>query len=660
LDHLVRGCLAKEPDERWQSARDVVLQLKWIDEARAQAGSAESVAPEPRRNTPQRFLFAAGWATTLVLSIAVWVRWQTSVPAPLRKFTITPPGQFESPVISPDGEHIAYILHPDEGAKQVAEAGGVEPPGRLNIQDLDRERPREIEGADGADLPFWSPDSKFIAFGARNHIWKAAVQTGAPSPLCDIADEFLGGAWTPDGRSIIYSTYHHGIYEVSAGGGTPKLLVPENRSVFGNHIDTPKFLPHPSNGYNLIYATQQKNAAGHDIVLHSLDSGKGSLLVSAANRPVYSHTGHLLYVSMADSIQRLMALPFSAATMKATGDAFPLIQSGFSPLTIAISPSVSRNGTLAYKALERPPRQLVWRDRQNNAVTPIPTDLRSAGHVLIGAKHMSLSADGRSIAVDGYRNRGRDLWIIDLTHGTASSLPFSAESDVDPVWSPTGKEIAFRSNHHGYWEIYTRSADPGVNGAKLLVTGPLAKRPTDWSADGRFLLYDMEDPNTGVDIWYLKAKDTGGSESAPLLRTTASESGAKFSPNGRLFAYVSNKSGKAEVFIAPFPDGSPSRQVSVNSGNQPVWSRDGKQLFFLEGDTLVSVMISSRPTLSIGEIQRLFKSRYHADIIDLGYAVSPSGDRFLLGEPSGVVPRSFIRVVENWFAEFSAVTTVGR
>ncbi|PYT08602.1 MAG: hypothetical protein DMF60_04430, partial [Acidobacteria bacterium] len=490
-----------------------------------------------------------------------------------------------------------------------------------------------------------SSDSEFVTIGARRHLWKVPLEKGGPSPIFELSDLMLGGTWSPDGRSIIYSILHQGIYEVSAGGGAAKMLIPVDRSAGGDHFDTPYLLPARRTGRTLLYASQTSGAM-HDIVLHSLESGRRSVLAENALNAVYSASGHVLYGQLTDGQEVIMALPFSVATMKPTGDAFRVARN-------SLLPSVSRDGTLVYPTAEGWPRiQLTWHDRRGHKIAAV-------GPLEAIENISSLSPDGRSVAFTAFQSMRRVIWVLDVIRGTKARLTFSPKAEANPVWSPTGKEIAFCSNRQKFWDIYTSPAD-GSGEAKVLVSGPLVKILDDWSPDGRFLVYEMEDAKTGHDLWYLKKRQDGsGYESAAFLRTPAQEGQARFSPDARYLAYASNESGRSEVYVRRFPDGSGKQQISVNGGSLPSWRKDKKELFYLDSETLVSVSISTKPVLSIGEMRRLFTdpglsgtrlSSYFSS--DAMYSASADGQRFLLPEISGPVPPRVIQVVENWFAEF--------
>jgi len=274
---------------------------------------------------------------------------------------------------------------------------------------------------------------------------------------------------------------------------------------------------------------------------------------------------------------------------------------------------------------------------------------------------MSLSPDGRSVAFNLIRDGNEDragIWILDAARGTETRLTFSPQSDMNPVWSPTGKEIAFSSNRLGHMDIYT--ATIGAHGeVNALVSGPSNKKPNGWSPDGGFLVYEIDDPKTGHDLWYLKPKQGGGYEPKPFLRTPAYEGTARFSPDGQYIAYVSTDSGRPEVYVRHFPDGNGIWRVSVNGGWLPSWRKDGREMFYLEGTTLVSVRVGTKPVFSIHDTRRLFRSPGLADVplsasfyADPMYGISADGQRFLFPEIIGPAGNPVIHVVENWFEEF--------
>ena len=575
--------------------------------------------------------------------VALWI----SRPAPtalrVRKFTLARKGTCATPAISPDGKYLAYLE--STPANEPSQSAGTAGARRLWVQDLRQEEPVEISDTQGAqEWPFWSPDSESIGFAARNHLWRVASPKGVPSPICEISDQFLGGAWSPDGNSIVFSINHQGIYEVSASGGRPKMLIPAAHDAPGDHFDNPSWLPTRDGSRILLYAMRRVGAI-HDVVLHSLDLGRRTALIPGAVFAVYSATGHILYGQTAGGVDETMALPFSLKTLRIEGAAFPIIHN-------SVVPSVSRDGTLVFAVVDTWPRiQLAWHDRSGHLVERVgPADAIEA---------MSLSPDGRRIAFNLTQDSGGSgIWILDVSRGTKNRLTLSAQKDYHPIWAPTGKEITFCSSRLGHFDIYTIPVEGGHE-PKLLIDGPLNKMPSSWSSDGRFLLYDIEDTKTGQDICYLRPKQGGGYESIPLLRTPANETSATFSPDGRFVAYVSDESGRPEVYIRRFPDGGELRQVSVSGGRLPSWRKNGKELFYVQGNTLMSVPVEARRVLTVGNARPLFQSANLAEVslsayffADLMYAASQDGKDFIFPEIVGPLATPVIRVVENWFEEF--------
>ena len=292
----------------------------------------------------------------------------------------------------------------------------------------------------------------------------------------------------------------------------------------------------------------------------------------------------------------LWALPFSLDTLKATGEAFPIAQN-------SLGPTVATDGTLVYldsSSTSQRQRQLVWLNRRGDKVGEI-------GLPQEGIQYPTLSPDGRLVGVQAPEGSNYDMWVWDMTRAVKTRLTTGPETDGVPLWSPTGEEAAFSSNRAGNWDIFLRQAD-GSGAAKVLVASPRDENVTDWSRDGKYLLYLLDDPETGTDLGYLERNEDGSAwEPHPFLHTPFNERAAKFSPDGRYVAYVSDESGEWEVYARPFPQGGRRSTVSSNGGSQPRWSRDGKELFYVEGSTLVAVSVSSGAAFSVGLARRLFE-----------------------------------------------------
>jgi Tol biopolymer transport system component len=339
-----------------------------------------------------------------------------------------------------------------------------------------------------------------------------------------------------------------------------------------------------------------------------------------------------------------MALPFSLETLKATGEAFPIAHDAYDP-------SIAADGTLVY--LERPAveqKQLVWLDRRGTKIGEIGPAQRNI-------RDLDLSPDGKRVAVAVSAGTGLDVWVYDLTRGSGSPVTTAVENDFNPAWSPSGEHLMFSSNRAGNADIFLRSAD-GTGEEAVLVAKPRYEILSDWSWDGKYLLFCSGDPSTGFDVWYLEQnkEGSGWGEPRPFLKTPFFERAAKLSPDSRYVAYVSDLSGQFEafeVYVEAFPTGGSRQRISKNGGTQPRWSRDGKELFYVEGDTLMAVSVTTTPSFSAGPATALFRHPTLQDHTPYSqYDVSNDGQKFILAEPVGELPVPKIRVVQNWFSEF--------
>ena len=668
LELLVNKCLAKNAAQRYQHADELVVDLGTLQEklksgrstiVRSQVASAASQAPvepvvtaqgsvqteaqpvqsaETASNKHLR-LYQALFAVTAIALLALAFAYfrQPAPEAPLRRFAITPAvdvptSSTEAGVaVSPNGKHIAYT------------GAGTE--GKLWIRDLDQSQPRVLEGTDGAFLPFWSPDSAFVGFATGGELMKVSVAGGIPIRLCPLPSSiFVGGSWSPDGQSIAFSSGNYEIYEVPARGGAANLVIAKEQpdATEGGptgFLGRPHFLPAGAGTRALVYSFG--GTAERTLMVQDLDGERREIL-GPGTHPFYSSSGHLIYQPSLDT-DELWALPLSLSSLSAAGEAFPVTQNGSGP-------TVAADQTLVY--LDRSgqqQRQLVWLDRAGEKIGEIGSPLDS--------RDPALSPAGRKVAVVTLEGGDRDVWIWEISRGVKNRLTFSEAPNAAPIWSPSGAELVFASLREGSsYDIFLRKAD-GTGEPKPLAAGPLGEVPTDWSWDGRYFVYQVVGPDN-IDIRYLERKGDGDDwESHAYLQTPYREGYAKLSPDGRFLVYQSNESGRYEIYVRPFPEGGGRTAVSTNGGTQPRWSTDGKEIFYVEGSTLVAVQVSTRPDFSVGSVTRLFEHR--ALTLQLGrafahYDVSADGRRFLLAAPvdEEAEQEVSIRVVENWYEEF--------
>ncbi|MDA2938906.1 serine/threonine-protein kinase [Acidobacteria bacterium AH-259-A15] len=564
LDHAVRRCLAKKPDERWQSANDLTGELKWIVEAGSQAGVPAPVLT--RRRSRQRLGWIAAGAlclpliATLSLSV-IHLREVVEEAQPMR-FFVSPPEQvtlswWDFTVISPDGKHLVF-------ATRSADSSNL-----LWVRSLDSLTARSLPGTGSARHPFWSPGSRFIGFFSRGKLKKVPLSGGPSQTLCD-APTGRGGSWNREGTIVFNPHWGGPLQYVSAAGGEAKSLTELDESRGETAHRWPCFLP---DGRHFLYLALSSQPENRGIYLASLDSEEKKRLLSANLNAAYAEPGYLLF--MREST--LMAQPFDKKGLELTGEPFPLAENvdrnEHTWYTAAFF-SVSENGVLTYRSgLSK--NQLVWLDREGKRLgAPVgePADYSNP----------ELSPDGKRVAVGRLdpETQTRDIWLFDLARGTSSRLTFDPADDLNPVWSADGTRIAFTSDRKGQRDIYQKMAS-GTGEDELVLESGEQKSVTDWSADGRFLLYSVRNPQTGTDVWMLPLSEEG--KPTPFLQQSFREREAQFSPDGRWVTYESNESGTRQVFVQPFPATGGKWQISTQGGVQPRWRRDGKELFYIAG-----------------------------------------------------------------------------
>ncbi len=645
LEWIVGKALAKDKEERYQHVEEMLVDLRGLTKklesgkstilsaqpAVAPVAPSDDLVPKQKHRLPQA-LFAVTAIAFLTLAF-IYFR-QTPLEVPLRRFAFTPPeavgDRSYSPnvAISPNGKHVAFITAGSEG--------------KLWVQDLDQRQPRAIDGTEGAEDPFWSPDSDFIGFAAGGELKKVSVQGGLAIRLCESRHPYRV-TWSPDGEVIVFSSGLQ-LYEVSGRGGTPNLLIspeePEESpgGPTGAIVD-PHFLPSEAGARVLVFTFG--SATEQTMMVQNVETGQRELLGPGA-MPVYSPSGHLVYQA-APLTHDLWALPFSLDTLRATGEAFPISQN-------SRGPTVAADQTLVYlDSSSSGQQQLVWLDRHGEKTGEI-------GPVQGAIGSPALSPDGRLVAITATEGSNQDVWVYDIARGVRTRLSSAPEIEARPVWSPAGDEVAFTSTRAGNYDIFIRQAD-GSGEEKVLAATPLPEWLSDWSRDGKYLLYHLANPETGLDLWYLERNEDGsGWEPHLFLQTPFGEFVPRFSPDGRYVAYVSNESGQDEVYVQSFPEGGRKVTVSRNGGTKVRWSRDGKELFYVEGQTLVAVAVSSGSSFSVGSATRLFEHQGLRPGFNYApYDVSADGQRFILAEPvaeAADAPEPSIRVVQNWFAEF--------
>ncbi len=631
LDRVLRRCLAKDPDDRWQTARDLKAELEWIlgaTEAPSTAPSQLRPGTEARPKGAVYALAAVAALAMLALALLAFAGFRETPPeARLITAIILPPEDasfnftrdFNPPAISPNGRQIVFGVR--SGSKS-----------QLWVRPLDSPVAQPLAGTENATFPFWSPDNKSIAFFADGKLKRIEVAGGSALTIAD-APNARGGAWNPEGVIVYAPAATSGLQRVAATGGTPTpatVLAPDNRS-----DRFPWFLP---DGRHFLFETQIQQGSNDDLLrIASLDSKEVRTLGRANSNAVYAQ-GHLLFLRELT----LLAQPFDAQRLATTGDATPVGERVQGMLTNGVAGvfSVSRDGILAYQTGSgRAEQQLVWFDRSGKRVGT----LGDAGE--FGS--FNFSPDHKSLAVS-VLGPNDDLWIYEVGHGLRTRFTFNPTVERDPVWSPDGRKIVFRSDQKGHFDLYRKSADLAGT-EEILYADGADKTPDSWSADGKFLLFTRVDPKTKDDIWVLPlTPDAAGGKPFPYLQTPSIETEARFSPDGKWVAYVSDDSQRDEVYVAPFPGPGGKRQISTAGGNFPRWREDGRELFYmgLNGVSLMTAEVSVKGgSIEVGAVRSLGIPTFTGGYL---YDVSADGQRFLLAAAPEQKSSAPLTLVYNW------------
>jgi Tol biopolymer transport system component len=644
LDRVVKRCLAKEPDERWQSASDLTHELKWIAESGAQIPSQMSAPVKGIRALgPGRRPIVVGLVALLfgavIASLAIW-NLKPTPPRPVSRFTIAlPPGQQlagpgggpAAAALSPDGTHLAYV----------ASQGGTQ---QLYLRAMDNLEARPIPGTEGGVGPFFSPDGQWVGFFAGGKLKKVSVSGGAAVTLGD-APVPLGASWSSQGTIAFASSANVSLQQVPDAGGAPQPLTRIEKGEVGHRW--PEFLP---GGKGVLFAAGGTglNFANAQVAVQSVATGERRNLVQGATQPRYAPSGHLVYLQGGS----LMAMPFDPQRLTATGVAVPVVEG-------VLQYGISATGSLVYVSGGQSQSKLVWVNRNG-----VEQSLAAPAHAYVRPQ---LSPDGRRVAV-GIVEQETQVWLYDLSRDTLTRLTFEGNVNLNPAWTPNGKRIAFNSSkEETLANIFWQLAD-GSGGLERLTSGEYVQVPMSWSPDGQLLAFIELNPTTGLDIWVLRMGGPSAGpgqvrKAQPFLRTPFNESVPAFSPDGHWLAYISDESGRYQVYVQPYPGPGGKWQISTDGGTEPLWNPKGRELFYRSGNKMMVVDIATQPGFSAGKPRMLFEGPYRPTVTTIqNYDLSPDGQRFLMLKPTesaGAAPAQ-INVVLNWFEELKQKVPAGK
>ncbi len=659
MDSVIAGCLEKDPAQRRQRVQNAVIELKLAGRSQSQTVEAPRLAAvrpvatvtATRPKAPPYWAHGSNAISGFSFNRRVWVMLggilalaassvaavlflqQKPVPMVL-KFAVSQPENTSysgMPSVSPDGRYLTFSAIGPEGKRM------------LWLRPLDALHATVIQGTEGASAPFWSPDSQAIAFFGGKSLKKVRTAGGAPEDICETEAAPGGGSWNKDGIILFAPGFAGGLYRVAASGGKPQQVLGLNESKSERADLWPQFLP---DGKHFVFYQQTDLAETSGVYVGSLEQAEYRRLFTSQTNAVYSavsldspKSGYLLYINE----RNLMAQQFNAGRLETAQDPIALANDIGAVRSLALAPiSVSTTGVLVYQSVGQSTRQMVWMDRGGRQIA-------TAGEP--GAwGPPRISPDGRRavVAKTGADGMTAHLWLLDM-NGGAQQISDGPMHEGSPVWSPDGSRIAYFGKQGDSYDIFARAAQAGAKG-ELLLKSPDKKFPSDWSRDGKNIIFSVEGVGTRLDIWGLSMADR---HPAPVANTVYAEGFATISPDGKWIAYQSDQSGRNEVYVQTFDglkNGTRRRWLVSKGGGLPHWRADSSELFYMTTDGRI-MSAAIRPTaggnIEPGQPQMLFQTRPVPQSWNL-YDVTPDGQRFAVNIPLEWTAAAPITVVTRW------------
>ncbi|MGI9102917.1 MAG: protein kinase domain-containing protein [Terriglobales bacterium] len=621
FEHVVTTCLQKSPDERYQTAHDIRIQLQWIASGKSGVAGALPAPAREKSRRGQLVWTVAVLALLLAALGALLSRPAKSVPSirtainPPEKTTLNLSGDSAGPpVLSPDGTQAAFTATGSDG--KIA----------LWVRPMNSLEAHPLADTDGATFPFWSPDGRSLGFFADGKLKTIDITGGSAVVVAD-AQLGRGGAWGPGGMILFSPLVSAPIMRVSSGGGNPAPVTKLDANLHTSHR-WPFILPDGKHFLYLAIHHDTSKAANNALYYASLDGRENRLLLRSQSNAIYAD-GFLMFARG----DQLLAQAFDPGKGTLSGEPRIVARGVMNDSsTWHMDASASDGGLLIFGTGSTGDLQLVWYDRATKQATVIADKVSN-----LQSARLSPQGDRIALQIDSGAN---DIWVLDLARGVRTRLTFGPVANVFPAWSPDGQWIAYVSNREGRWNIYRRRSD-GSGGEETLMSGNDQQLAVDcWSRDGKYLLYSRREGVTAT-VWALPLQ--GERKPSQVLPRGNS---ADLSPDGHWLAYQSVESGTNEIYVVPFGGGQGKWQVSANGGQLPGWSRDGKELFYFDLNlNFVSVPVSySADALQFGAAQMLPSTWSAPNIV---WDISPDSKKILLNRVAQQVSQS-VTVVTNF------------
>ena len=624
FEHIVTACLAKNPEDRFQTAHDVALQLKWI----AQRGTPALGSTGKRGN--HRELLAWLIAGGLALMLTAFVLWGRGSKGTEQTTYFSAPLPFaaRAVAVSPNGHTVAIAGHRESERIDVL---WIYEPGSQEATNLAR--------TEGASFPFWSPDGRSLGFFADGKLKKLNLDGGPVQTLCD-ASTGRGGAWNKDGVILFTpsGTLGVGLYRISASGGTPTQVTVPDKTLNEDSNRWPLFLP---DGIHYLYSAI--NLSGrkdlYSIYVGSLNSNEKRLVVKAKGNGAYAAPGYLLFYRD----QTLFAQHFDTRKFELTGEPVPVLTEVqfFPRISEAVFAASTAGLLVAQRNADSGASQLLWFDRKGQQIG-VALNPGIYGNIMLAPNGRAVASDTTDLA-----SQNTDIWTYDLETRSAKRLTFDPAIDSLPVWSPDGSRTVFASNRELKFDLYLKDTN-GAQEEKVIPQDGPDRFPTDWSRDGKYVLYGR-----GPDLWFLTFPELRATQ---FLKAASTLKTGRFSPDGKWVAYSSNESGRWEIYVTSFPEAHGKWQVSNTGGDQPRWRGDGKELFYLSTDSkIMAVPVKTGSNFDAGTPTALFQANPREMVATselFSYDVSNDGQKFLVNASlkTAMTPMS---VVLNWSAKLN-------